>query len=105
MACIEIKVWSNWSRTQREKQVRLLREKAPAKGFALLLASSAAQSKQDVDQETEGMFTKTSHLDLDLALDAVRGDDAIREMATAYRVALQQHERRIWERYDWDPNA
>ena len=105
MACIEIKVWSNWGRTQREKQVRLLREKAPAQGLAILLANSAAQSKQSVHDETEGMFKKISYSKLDSALDAVRGENTMLEVATAYRIALQQHEHRIRERYKWDPNA
>ena len=88
LACIEIKVWNKWSRTQREKQIDLLRAHAPARGFVILLANSAERSKEDVLGETKRMFNKIGYSDLYTALDAVRGKDAVPEIAMAYRVGL-----------------
>lgn len=103
-ALIEIKVWSGWSATQRDKQVALLRQAAPSKGFVVLLAKSSAQSRQQVADLTQENFTKISYSDLYRALDAARGDTGLCEMAAAYKVGLQQQESRLRKQYSWNPN-
>lgn len=103
-ACIEIKVWSTWSAAQRDRQVALLRQGSSQKGFVVLLAKSSAQSRQQVADITQGLFTKISYSDLYCALDAARGESALCEVAAAYKIGLQQQEGRLRKQYCWNPD-
>ena len=103
-AYMEIKVWSAWSAAQRDKQVALLRQNSLSKGFVVLLAKSSAQSRQQVTDLTQGLFTKISYSDLYRALGAIRGDSALCDVATAYKTGLQQQESRLRKQYSWDPD-
>lgn len=103
-AYIEIKVWGAWSATQRDRQIALLRQGSLPKGFVVLLARSSSQSRQQVADLTQGLFTKIGYSDLYRALDAARGDTGLCEVAAAYKTGLQQQESRLRKQYSWDPN-
>jgi tRNA isopentenyl-2-thiomethyl-A-37 hydroxylase MiaE len=105
---LEIKVDHAWSSNQCANQIALLK-KENAKGLLILFSQRSVEyTRTQVQSSSGGLISKVSYADMYRALDDLICGPAVielRDFAAAYKVALQDQERRTREYFpSGDPN-
>src|SRR6266404_9223278 len=90
--CFEIKVEHGWSEDQRARQLEYLRQTPGARGALILFSQQAAfLTRDEIARKAGGVpFTKISYTELYEALDAIKGEQGLCELAAAYKLALRE---------------
>lgn len=114
--CVEIKTFDHWRAKQRARQIRYVQQEPQRRrGWLILLAKTARApvgppddclvfTTERVKNLSEGCFTKVTCKDLCRALSFVQGDPSVREVAQAYKLALEQQEQRAAQQWASFPN-